>query len=170
MLEEDSENLEKEHEVLDKHEDDVTATSLCLQKLITCSLSVMDAGTEKASSRKLSHVECRLKVTNDALALLKEDHDDVPLLEQYQEQMGDVKKELSAIYEEFVAVDLPDDHALVIQHADLEKLHFNCSHIIKKLLGSHASHTTKATATSTDKTSKLLKCDVPTFNGDVLHR
>ena len=83
--------------------------------------------------------------------------------------MVDVKKELSAIYEELVAVDLPDDHALVIQHADLEKLHFNCSHIIKKLLGSHASRSTKATATSTDKTSKLPKLDVLTYDGDVLH-
>ena len=113
LFEEDSEDLEKEHEVLDKHEDDVTPTSLRLQKLITCSSSVMDAGTEKASSRKLSRVERRLKATNDALALLKEDHDDVPLLEQYQEQMGDIK-ELSAIYEEFVAIYLTEDHALVI--------------------------------------------------------
>lgn len=168
LFEEDSEDLEKEHEVLDKHEDDVTATSLRLQKLITCSSSVMDAGAEKASSRKLSRVERRLRATSDALALINEDHDDVPLLEQYQEQMGDVKKELSDIYEEFVAVDLPDDHALVIRHADLEKLHFDCSHIIKKLLGSHASRTTKAAATPADKTSKLPKLDVPTFDGDIL--
>ena len=83
MFEEDSEDLEKEHEMLDKHKDDVTATSLRLQKLITCSSSVMDAGTEKASLRKLSCVECRLRATNDALAVLKEDHDEVPLLEQY---------------------------------------------------------------------------------------
>ena len=169
LFEEDSEDLEKEHEVLDKHEDDVTATSLRLQKLITLSSSTMDAGGEKASSRKLSRLEHRLKATNEALALLGEDHDDVPLLEQYQEQMDDIKKEFSAIYEEFVAIDLPDDHILVTQHADLEKLHFDCSHLIKKLLSSHASHTTKATATSSDKTSKLPKLDVPTFDGDVLH-
>lgn len=109
LVEEDSEDLEKEHEGLDKHEDDVTAMSLRLRKLITYSSSTTDAGSEKASSRKLSR---RLKTTNDALALVREDHDDVPLLEQYQEQMDDVK-ELSAIYEEFVAVDLPDDHALI---------------------------------------------------------
>ena len=115
--------ISRKHEVLDKHEDDVTATSLRLLKLITCSSSVMDATTERASSRKLSCVERRLRATNDALALLKEDHDDVALLEQYQEQMGNVK-ELSATYEEFVAIDLPDDHALVIQHAHLEKVHF----------------------------------------------
>lgn len=116
-------------------------------------------------------MESRLKATEEALALVKEDHDDVPLLEQHQEQMGDVKRELSAIYEEIIAVDLPDDHALVAQHAGLEKFHFSCSHMIKKLLNSHATWSTKATAAcpAGDKTSKLPKVDVPTFNGDVLH-
>ena len=33
----------------------------------------------------------------------------------------------------------------------------------------HASRTSKATATFTDKTSELPKLDVPTFDGDVLH-
>ena len=84
--------------------------------------------------------------------------------------MSDAKKELSTIYEELIGVDLPDDHALVTQHAGLETLHFNCSHLIRKLLSSHASRYTKATATASDKTSKLPKLDVPTFDGDVLPR
>ena len=79
MLKENSEDLKKEHEVLDKHEDDITAMSLSLQKLITISSSTMDAGGEKASSRKLSW-ERHLKATNEGLV---EDHDDVPLLKQY---------------------------------------------------------------------------------------
>ena len=62
LFEEDSEDLEKEHEVLDKHEDDVTATSLRLQKLITLISSTMDTGGEKTSSRKLSRIERHLKV------------------------------------------------------------------------------------------------------------
>ena len=89
----------------------------------------MDTGGEKTSARKLSRIERRLKVTKEALTVLGEDHDDVSLLEQYQEQMDDIKRELSAIYEEFVAIDLPDDHILITQHTDLEKLHFNCSHL-----------------------------------------
>ena len=56
----DSKDLEKEHEVLNKDEDDVTAMSLRLQKLITISSSTMDASGEKASSHKLSRLERRL--------------------------------------------------------------------------------------------------------------
>ena len=168
---EEGPDLDREHEVLDQHEDDVTDASLRLQRLIAAKPSAVDAGSERASSRKLARVESRIKATEEALALIKEDHDDVSLLEQYQEQMSDVKRELSAIYEEIVAVDLPDDHALVAQHAGLEKLHFRCSHMIKKLLNTHAARSPKAIATcpAGDKTSKLPKLDVPTFDGDVLH-
>ena len=168
---EEGPDLEKEHEVLDQHEDDITATSLRLQRLVAAKSSTVGTGSERTSSRKLTRVERRLKATEEALALVKEDHDDVPLLEQYQERMGDIKRELSVVYEELITADLPDDHALVAQHADLEKLHFSCSHIIKKLLNAHSARSTKATAASTvsDKTSKLPKLDVPTFDGDVLH-
>ena len=107
LFDEDSDDLEKEHEVLDKHEDDVTATSLRLQKIIANSSSAMDAGNKKALSRKLARVERHLRGTEEALAPVKEDHDDVALLEQYQEQMSDAKKELSTLYEELVAADLP---------------------------------------------------------------
>ena len=64
--------------------------------------------------------------------------DDGPLLEQYQQQMADSKRELAAVYEELVLLDLKDDD-LVILHARLEKLLFDCSHRIKKLLDSHPS-------------------------------
>ena len=137
-----------------------------LQKLITTSSLTVNAGCEKALSCKLARVERHLKVTEEAFGWVKEDYDDVPLLGQYQEQMGDIKKELSTIYEELVVVDLSDDHTLVTQHAGLEKIHFDCSHLIKKLLNSHSA---KATATTSDKTSKLPKLDVPAFDGDVLH-
>ena len=97
---------------------------------------------------------------------MREDHDDIPLLERYQEQTGDVKRKLSAIFEELVTVDLPDNHTLVAQHAGLEKLHFSC---IKMFLNSHAARFTKLPVTANDKTSKLPKLDVPSFNGNILH-
>ena len=61
-------------------------------------------------------------------------------------------------------------HWSFIQHADLEILYFCCSHIIKKLLSSDASCTTKAIATPADKISKLPKLDVSRFDGDIRSR
>ena len=112
-----------------------------------------------------------LKAIEVALVPLKGACDDAALLEQYQEQMSNAKKELSSTYERLIAVDLPDDHALVTPHSALEKVHFDCSHLIRKLLtcSSHAAHFTRATDTASDKTFKLPKLDVPTFDANVLH-
>lgn len=40
-------DLEKEHEVLDQHEDDVTAASLRLQRLVAVKSSTVDAGSKR---------------------------------------------------------------------------------------------------------------------------
>ena len=167
LLDEDSEEMEKEQEALDKHEDDVTSASLRLQKLVKLSPSSVDTTGEKQSSRKLARIQRRLRETDEALVALKEDHDDMPLLERYQEQISDIKRELSAVYEELVTLDLPDEHHLVVQHGELEKLQFKCSHHTKKLLSCHTS--SKPSSSTQDKASKLPKLDVPTFSGNVLH-
>ena len=165
--EEESEDLEKEHEVLDKHEDDVTAALLRLQKLTTPRRT--DAGSEKLLSRKLARVLRRLEETGAALPSMEEDHDDASLLEQHLEQLSDVKRELSALYEELIALDLADHHPLVTQHVKLEKLQFDCSHRVKKLLSFHVSRSSgSAVPASGGNVSKLPKLDVPTFNGDIL--
>ena len=166
--EEESEDLEKEHEVLDKHEDDVTATSIRLQKLVAPRAKSVGAGVEKLLSRKLGRVQRCLEETEAALGPIAEDHDDIPLLEQHLEQLGDLKRELSAVYDELISLDLPDDHPLASQHAKLEKRRFDCSHRVKKLISSHASCSSGSAILESDKTSKLPKLDIPTFNGDIL--
>ena len=166
LLEEDSESMVKEQDALDIHENDVTAASLCLKKLVKPSSCSADTVGEKQSSRKLACVERCLLETDKALASVKDDHDDVSLIEQYQEQVTDIKRELSSIYEELVVFDLPDDHTLVTQHTSLEKLQFDCSHLIKRLL-SHCV-VRSPSKVSNKVNSKLPKLDVPTFNGNVL--
>ena len=105
-------------------------------------------------SREKSHVY------NEALSDLPEDHDDVSLLEQYHEQLADYKKELASVYEELAALDLDDSDEFVVLHTKLEKLWFDCSHEMNKLLSMHVNVDGKGV--------RHPKLDVPTFNGDVL--
>ena len=168
LLEEGSDNIQKEQETIDNHEDEITAASLCLQKLVKPSLSSTDASGEKQLSRKLARVERCLRDTDKALASVKADHDDVPLLEQYQEQISDVKRELSIIYNQLIVLDLPDTHALVTQLASLETLQFECSHKIKRLLSCKAVSSPSKASTGASENSKLPKLDIPTSNGNVL--
>ena len=82
------------------------------------------------------------------------------------EQLADHKHELSTIHEDPISLDLENDHKLVTQLVILNKLQFECSHKVKKLVSAHLN----ATAPVVDsKGVRLPKLDVPTFDGDVLH-
>ena len=72
------------------------------------------------------------------------------------------------MYETLVTLDLEEEDDLFVQHAKLEKLHFSCSHKVRKLLNSHAPSSMSAPAAD-GKGFKLPKLEVPTFDGDVLH-
>ena len=63
-------------------------------------------------------------------------------------------------------LDLDDSDELNVTVAKLEKLIFDCSLSLKKLL----KNRTTETSVSDSKGVKLPKLDVPTFNGDILNR
>ena len=129
----------EEQDILDSHDDDMTSLVVRLQQVA--------ADTE------------------GILGAVADDHDDVPLLEQYREQLAQYKKELSTVCDDLVALDLE----VFKSHVRLESLHFDCSHRVKKLLSAHSSRSTTVTTAATDnKGSRLPKLDIPTFNGDVL--
>ena len=120
---------EKEQETLDKLDDDVASITIRLQQLVAKCGSSATSGALKSSSRKLSRLERSLNAVNEALALIPVDHDDVPLLEQYSEQLLNYKRDLATIY--YDDLDLNDDDALLVLHAKLERLQFECSHRVK---------------------------------------
>ena len=62
---------------------------------------------------------------------------DITFVEQHAEQLIDYKKELASIYEELVSLDLDEDD-LFFLHARLEKLHFACSHKVRRNEASRA--------------------------------
>ena len=76
-----------------------------------------------------------------------------------------MKRELSALYKEIVALDLSEDHDLVTDHTVLETLLFKCAHQVKKLLNQSSC----SRFPTHEKGSKLPKLEVPIFDGDVLH-
>lgn len=169
LIEEGSPDMEKENEVLDKHEDDVSAATLHLQALVKPVTPPASTDATRPLSRKLSRIERCLRETDRSLSMLDDRHDEVPLLEQHQERLADVMKDLSALYEELIVLDLPDEHELARMHADLEAVQFRCAHNVKKLLSAHASRHSKQSATGGENSSKLPKLDVPAFDGEVLH-
>lgn len=95
---------------------------------------------ERPISRNLARIESGLDATGGTLASVDHDPSEIPLLQQHQEKLDDYKRELSSIYKEILALDLKDDHRLVILHARLEQLQFDSSHKVKKLISLISSH------------------------------
>ena len=173
--ENDDEALKKEQDILDQHKDTVAALILHIQKIMTHTSTAhaltphIESSTpdpHKMTACRLSRLELGLKNTESGLSVVSEDHDDSPLLEQFMEQLADHKGELSTIHEDLISLDLENDHELVTQHVALQRLQFECSHKIRKLM----SAISKANATVADgKRIRLPKLDMHTFDGDVLH-
>ena len=98
------------------------------------------------SSRKLSHLEKGLNQTHEVILDLTSDPSDHFLLEQNQEQLSDYKRDLVYVYEEPLALEVGENDERLTLHSRLEKLLFQCSHQLKKLLGSHLSEPTSVTS------------------------
>ena len=81
-----------------------------------------------------SRLEKGLSLTHEALA---PDPSDRSLLEQYQEQLMDYKRDFSAMYEDLLALEVDEEDEGLTVLSQLEKILFECSHQLKKLLDSH---------------------------------
>ena len=118
-------------------------------------------------SHKLVRLDRNISVTDEALHGTREEID-VSLVESHREQLVDCKKELAAIYEDLLALDLEDGDELFTQHARLEKIQFGCSHKARQLLGSLPVRSVARPSVEGEGV-KLPKLDVPTFDGDILN-
>jgi hypothetical protein len=160
---EDEEDLEKEQDTLDQHDDKVADFQLRLQRLcITDSTAAIVSTAERELlSRRLTRLERSLNSSHTAITELPDDYDDMSLIEQYQEQMSDFKAELNCLYRDMLADDIPDTDTLFMSHSSLEDLLFQCSRLLRK----HRSHPVP----TGNHGVKLPKLDVPVFDGDLLN-
>ena len=142
------EDVEAEQVILDKHDDRVSSFTVRLQGLINSSTTTPTVTNErerKSLSLKLSRLERSLTATDEAISALPEVTEDLSLVQQYQEQLIDYKKDLATLYDNIVALDPEEDDDLFTLHSRIEKSLFNCSLNVKKLM--NASHLEASTAT-----------------------
>ena len=138
LVDEETPDLEKEHEVMDKYKEDVTSASLQLRALLKAAPSSSDV--TQPISHKLSRIKRCPEDTEEGLSSLDGSHVEASLLEQHKEKVSEMKKELYSLYDEIIALDLSDNHEVhvVVNHASMEALQFNCACHIKKLLNTHS--------------------------------
>ena len=166
--ERNTEALDGEQEHIDKLDDDVSGFAVRLESLSSSDAPrpapVTPPLDRRPLTRKLSRVQAGLNRIDGAITPT-----DPPikriLLSRYQEEMADYKKDVAALFEELVAMDMDDDDELFTTHSTLERRLSTSSHKIKtlRIVPSTDSCTTDGTGV------RLPKLDVPTFDANIVH-
>ena len=149
-----------EQEIFDNFDDEVTRLHIGLKKLANTSAS---SDLARFPVKRLKYLSKRFYEIADRS--FSDDNDNTCLLQQHQVQLIDMKKELSTVTQEFLSADHEDTTEFDDLLSKMERDHFNCSLKLRKLL-----HTMSAAVPNTDQKSiKLPKLDIPTFDSNILN-
>ena len=155
--------LETEQATLDSHDDEVALLSVRLEKLIaTCGLKSSSSNEHKVALRKLQHLKDTLSSIIRAIDNPSLDPRDVCLLRQYEEDLGDLKREFGDVRSSLYSLEIEEGGKISILLASVRDSVFGCSLKLKKLTEKGKKLTTESDGV------KLPKLEVPTFDGDIL--
>ena len=167
----DDEGLDAEQQELDDHDERVSELTIRIQRLIsTLSPSMID-GLTKTSTRRLTRLQEKSAVIQGAVDTIPDDHgddDSACTLEQYTEQLADVKTDLREIQTCLLNVDLAAEDPIMRAQDEIERTIFRCSVAIRKKLRASSDTTTRDTPTPRAAGAKLPRLEVPSFDGDIL--
>ena len=154
--------LETEQATLDSHDDEVALLSVHLEKLIaTCGLKSSSSYEHKVALRKLQHLKDTLSSITRAIDNPSLDPRDVCLFRQYEEDLGDLKREFGDVHSSLYSLEIEGDKISILL-ASVQDSVFGCSLKLKKLTEKGKKLTTESDGV------KLPKLEVPTFDGDIL--
>ena len=89
------ETMTKEQDELDQHDTNIANLSICLEELMRKSSPKAESAAYKIASHNLASLRDRLTVISSALTKLSGASEEIHLVEQYQEQVSGLKRELS---------------------------------------------------------------------------
>ena len=158
-----------EQDILDNHDDKMVSITSRIQGLIaaaaspapsTAPPSVVTPSASQRLAKRLKRLDGNFRSMLEEIDSLTPESD-ACLLHQFEEQIADLKAQLSNVAHQILDLEVEDDE-LIEQESKLKKSIFSKSSKIRQLLLNQSK------ATSTHNTGvKLPKLDVPLFNGDI---
>ncbi len=120
---------------LDSHDDTVTSLQIRLETLLTIpAASALTVTSDIRTERRLDQLDARLSLANTAVSRLTPAPTDLHLVDLYQEQLAEFKKELSEIRNEVLTIIKDGYDALIVKVQQLDRQMFDLSVIVKRLL------------------------------------
>ena len=165
-----------EQSELDNHDDGIASLQVRLETLLrspTISPFTLTPDVRIVAERRLDQQDARLFLAKTAVSRLTSSQMDLHMVNLYQEELGEFKKELSEIRNEVLTIFKEGSDDLIGKVLQLDRQLFDLSVIVKCLL--YNPDSTEALATSStvpaSKTRgvKLPKIDIPIFNGELLN-
>ena len=137
---------------------------VCYDKLV----STASSADLKLLIKQLKHFEKELETMSTDIDDLPRFGDNVCILQQYQEHLEALQKELAEIRRAIYSFDLDDENDICILQSKIEKSAFDCSLKIRKRLHIPTHFASKADITAATSGVKLPKLDVFAFDGNML--
>ena len=167
------ESLAIEQDELDAHDADIANLSVRLEELTNGCLSHIDFNAYKAATLSLTNMRDRLRVLTDEIAGLSRKPEHTHIVDQYQERVSDLNKEIFDVRQNVMSSCTPKESTTLVNTivVDIDKLLFDLGLSLKKLaVRAPVAEDKVSTVFSTEsKTIKLPKLDVPTFDGNILY-
>ena len=158
---------------MNQHDTNIANLSICVEELMRKSSSKTESAAYKIASHSLASLRDRLTVISSTLTKLSGASEKIHLVEQYQEQVSDLKRELSDARLYVVSLCIHEESNTLINSSivDIDKLLFDVGLTLKKLAVRAPFTHDKATIDSAleSKMIKLPQLNIPTFDGNLLH-
>ncbi len=161
----EDEALADEQEILNTHDDAICELKGMIQKILTHNVIATKTGSRHVQSRRLTHLGRAIDSVIAEVQAIPEDCDDTCLIQQYGDQLAEIKTELKGIHGELLLLALEERDELFNEHNGLTKKIFDCGHNIKKLLDT-SEHRIPIRES---RGVRLPKLEVPTFDGNVIN-
>ena len=110
-----------------------------IEELIICLRMLLAEGDDerrkakiRMADRKIRRLGTTLNEMSDKLAALSAAPEQVPVIQQFAEELISCKDDLKKISNNLLCLDLEDDHELIKLHSVVKELHFTCSCTTKR--------------------------------------
>ena len=164
---EDEKALDKEQEIFDTVDEQVDDTKVRIKKIIHNCSSVKDTSKDELFfiTRKLSSVKGNMDSAKAGIEPLTGKVDEIHLIRQYEDEISEMKRELSHIHDSLLQLKLDESHDLCILHSTLKGEIFESSLRLRQL-----SHKITVAASETVESGvRLPKLETPKFDGNLLN-